>query len=183
LLARLFARPFNVLVMDEPTNDLDIETLELLEERLATWPGTLLLVSHDRAFIDHVVTSTLVFEGGGRVQEYIGGYEDWLRQRRQSAPAEVQRVAAGSAREVVTSHAKDPRAPRKLSYKEQRELEELPSRIDMLETEQRQLQSRVASAEFYKESAAEIHEALSRLDELETLLLAAYTRWDALDST
>jgi ABC transport system ATP-binding/permease protein len=183
LLARLFARPFNVLVMDEPTNDLDIETLELLEERLATWPGTLLLVSHDRAFIDHVVTSTLVFEGGGRVQEYVGGYEDWLRQRRQSAPAQAQRVAAGSAREVVTSHAKDPRAPRKLSYKEQRELEELPSRIDMLETEQRQLQSRVASAEFYKGSAAEIHEALSRLEELETLLLAAYTRWDALDST
>jgi ABC transport system ATP-binding/permease protein len=130
-----------------------------------------------------VVTSTLVFEGGGRVQEYVGGYEDWLRQRRQSAPAQAQRVAAGSAREVVTSHAKDPRAPRKLSYKEQRELEELPSRIDMLETEQRQLQSRVASAEFYKESAAEIHEALSRLEELETLLLAAYTRWDALDST
>ncbi len=181
LLARLFARPFNVLVMDEPTNDLDIETLELLEERLATWPGTLLLVSHDRAFIDHVVTSTLVFEDGGHVQEYVGGYEDWLRQRRQSAPAQAQRVAAGSAREV-TSHAKDPLAPRKLSYKEQRELEELPSRIDMLETEQRQLQSRVASAEFYKESAAEIHEALSRLDELETLLLAAYTRWDALDS-
>ena len=181
LLARLFARPFNVLVMDEPTNDLDIETLELLEERLATWPGTLLLVSHDRAFIDHVVTSTLVFEGEGRVQEYVGGYEDWLRQRRQSAPAQAQRVAAGSAREV-TSRAKDPRAPRKLSYKEQRELEELPSRIDVLETEQRQLQSRVASAEFYKESAAEIHEALSRLDELETLLLAAYTRWDALDS-
>jgi ATP-binding cassette subfamily F protein uup len=181
LLARLFARPFNVLVMDEPTNDLDIETLELLEERLASWPGTLLLVSHDRAFIDHVVTSTLVFEDGGHVQEYVGGYEDWLRQRRQSAPAQAQRVAAGSAREV-TSHAKDPLAPRKLSYKEQRELEELPSRIDVLETEQRQLQSRVASAEFYKESAAEIHEALSRLDELETLLLAAYTRWDALDS-
>jgi ABC transport system ATP-binding/permease protein len=168
--------------MDEPTNDLDIETLELLEERLATWPGTLLLVSHDRAFIDHVVTSTLVFEGEGRVHEYVGGYEDWLRQRRQSAPAEAQRVAAGSAGNAVTSHTKDPRAQRKLSYKEHRELEELPSRIDTLETEQRQLQSRVASAEFYKESAAEIHEALSRLDELETLLLAAYTRWDALDS-
>jgi ATP-binding cassette subfamily F protein uup len=182
LLARLFARPFNVLVMDEPTNDLDIETLELLEERLASWPGTLLLVSHDRAFIDHVVTSTLVFEGEGRVHEYVGGYEDWLRQRRQSAPAEAQRVAAGSAGNVVTNHTKDPRAQRRLSYKEHRELEELPSRIDTLETEQRQLQSRVASAEFYKESAAEIHEALSRLDELETLLLAAYTRWDALDS-
>ncbi len=98
LLARLFARPFNVLVMDEPTNDLDIETLELLEERLATWPGTLLLVSHDRAFIDHVVTSTLVFEGEGRVQEFIGGYEDWLRQRRQAEPAPARRIAATPAR-------------------------------------------------------------------------------------
>ena len=95
LLARLFARPFNVLVMDEPTNDLDIETLELLEERLATWQGTLLLVSHDRAFIDHVVTSTLVFEGEGRVQEYVGGYEDWLRQRRQAMPAASASVPRG----------------------------------------------------------------------------------------
>ena len=94
LLARLFARPFNVLVMDEPTNDLDIETLELLEERLVSWPGTLLLVSHDRAFIDHVVTSTLVFEGEGRVQEYVGGYEDWLRQRRQAAAGRTARTAA-----------------------------------------------------------------------------------------
>jgi ATP-binding cassette subfamily F protein uup len=105
LLARLFARPFNVLVMDEPTNDLDIETLELLEERLATWPGTLLLVSHDRAFIDHVVTSTLVFEGEGRVQEYVGGYEDWLRQRRNAeAEAEatpVRRAGSGANASAV----------------------------------------------------------------------------------
>ena len=97
LLARLFARPFNVLVMDEPTNDLDIETLELLEERLATWPGTLLLVSHDRAFIDHVVTSTLAFEGDGRVQEYIGGYEDWLRQRREAESQSARRATAAAA--------------------------------------------------------------------------------------
>ena len=177
LLARLFARPFNVLVMDEPTNDLDIETLELLEERLATWPGTLLLVSHDRAFIDHVVTSTLVFEGDGHVQEYIGGYEDWLRQRRS--------VVSGSSRTPVVSGLSRTRSvtsPRKPSYKEQLELEQLPARIEALEVEQRQLQAAVSDADFYKKPAAEIHETLGRLEELETLLLDAYTRWDALDS-
>ena len=177
LLARLFARPFNVLVMDEPTNDLDIETLELLEERLATWPGTLLLVSHDRAFIDHVVTSTLVFEGDGHVQEYIGGYEDWLRQRRS--------VVSGSSRTPVVSGLSRTRSvtsPRKPSYKEQLELEQLPARIEALEEEQRQLQAAVSDADFYKKPAAEIHETLGRLEELETLLLDAYTRWDALDS-
>jgi len=183
LLARLFARPFNVLVMDEPTNDLDIETLELLEERLANWPGTLLLVSHDRAFIDHVVTSTLVFEGEGRVREYVGGYEDWLRQRRQAEPAPVRRAATASAGSTDTvEESAGARPPRKRSYKEQRELEELPSRIEALEAEQQQLQAAVASADFYKRPAAEIHESLARLEELETLLLAAYTRWDALDS-
>jgi ATP-binding cassette subfamily F protein uup len=181
LLARLFARPFNVLVMDEPTNDLDIETLELLEERLVNWQGTLLLVSHDRAFIDHVVTSTLVFEGEGRVQEYIGGYEDWLRQRRQAEPQPV-RKAVSTTRSESTSDAKDARATRKPSYKEQLELEQLPSRIEGLEAEQRQLQADVASPDFYKRPAVEIHEVLARLEELETLLLASYTRWDALDS-
>jgi len=181
LLARLFARPFNVLVMDEPTNDLDIETLELLEERLVTWPGTLLLVSHDRAFIDHVVTSTLVFEGDGRVQEYIGGYEDWLRQRRQ-AELEPARKGGASARGESPSDADAARTNRKPSYKEQLELERLPSRIEALEAEQQELQAAVASPDFYKRPAAEIHEALARLEELETLLLAAYTRWDALDS-
>jgi len=177
LLARLFARPFNVLVMDEPTNDLDIETLELLEERLATWPGTLLLVSHDRAFIDHVVTSTLVFEGDGHVQEYIGGYEDWLRQRRS--------VVSGSSRTPVLSgfsRTRSVTSPRKPSYKEQLELEQLPARIEALEVEQRQLQAAVSDADFYKKPAGEIHETLGRLEELETLLLDAYTRWDALDS-
>ena len=181
LLARLFARPFNVLVMDEPTNDLDIETLELLEERLVSWAGTLLLVSHDRAFIDHVVTSTLVFEGDGRVQEYVGGYEDWLRQRRQAQPDAIR--AGGTTRaESTTADTNAPRANRKPSYKEQLELEQLPSRIEGLETEQRQLRAAVTSADFYKRPAAEIHDTLARLEELETLLLAAYTRWDALDS-
>jgi ATP-binding cassette subfamily F protein uup len=185
LLARLFARPFNVLVMDEPTNDLDIETLELLEERLATWPGTLLLVSHDRAFIDHVVTSTLVFEGEGRVQEYVGGYEDWLRQRRSAeaeATATPARRATSGANAAAIATKEPARAARKPSYKEQMELEQLPARIEALETEQKQLQSLVTSEEFYKRPASEIHEALARLEELEALLLAAYTRWDALDS-
>ena len=179
LLARLFARPFNVLVMDEPTNDLDIETLELLEERLATWPGTLLLVSHDRAFIDHVVTSTFVFEGDGHVQEYIGGYEDWLRQRRRTP------VVSGSSRTPEaepTPARRGATSPRKPSYKEQLELEQLPARIETLEAEQRQLQAAVSDADFYKKPAGEIHETLARLEELETLLLDAYTRWDALDS-
>src|SRR5688572_6607385 len=138
LLARLFARPFNVLVMDEPTNDLDIETLELLEERFANWQGTLLLVSHDRAFIDHVVTSTLVFEGDGRVQEYVGGYEDWLRQRRRADLVPAPRLA--EAVDGGAIHAQEPaRSPRKPSFREQRELEELPSRIEALEAEQQQL--------------------------------------------
>jgi len=182
LLARLFARPFNVLVMDEPTNDLDIETLELLEERLATWPGTLLLVSHDRAFIDHVVTSTLAFEGDGRVEEYIGGYEDWLRQRREAQSQSVRRVTAAAADGSPPGPRDGPGVSRKPSYKEQIELEQLPVRIEALEAEQRQLQAEVTSADFYKRPASEIHGALGRLEELETLLLDAYTRWDVLDS-
>ncbi len=182
LLARLFARPFNVLVMDEPTNDLDIETLELLEERLAAWPGTLLLVSHDRAFIDHVVTSTFVFEGDGRVQEYVGGYEDWLRQRRQAGPAAGRRPHVAARANAAAVEDRGDSRSRKPSYKEQRELEQLPAQIEALETEQKQLQVDVSSPDFYKRPAAEIHEALARLEELETLLLAAYARWDALDS-
>jgi ATP-binding cassette subfamily F protein uup len=169
--------------MDEPTNDLDIETLELLEARLATWEGTLLLVSHDRAFVDHVVTSTLVFEGEGHVQEYVGGYEDWLRQSRQAAPPPLRRKTASAAATVKTTEVSEPSgAPRKPSYKEQRELQELPARIEALEAEQRLLQATVTSNEFYKRPAVEIHQALFRLEELETLLLAAYTRWDALES-
>ena len=168
-----------MLVLDEPTNDLDIETLELLEERLSTWQGTLLLVSHDRAFIDHVVTSTLVFEGEGRVQEFIGGYEDWLRQKRSAAPPPTRRTApAGPSRGVP-----GPGGPsRKPSHKEQQELRQLPSRIEALELEQQRLHAAVAGPEFYKRPATEITEALDRLEELETLLLDAYTRWEALES-
>ena len=155
LLARLFTRPANVLVLDEPTNDLDLETLELLESELVEWPGTLLLVSHDRAFLDNVVTSTFVFEGDGRVQEYVGGYEDWVRQRapEPETPRRVRRGARPRTRRA-SGHRTPPVAAvksKKLSYKEQRELEALPAHIEALEAEQRELNARVAGPAFYKE--------------------------------
>jgi ATP-binding cassette subfamily F protein uup len=203
LLARLFTRPANVLVLDEPTNDLDIETLELLEEVLVEWPGTLLLVSHDRVFLDDVVTSTLVFEGEGRIQEYVGGYHDWVRQR----DAAMSSDAAVSRRFPSTQHesrhvartrdsgegvndAADglqtvPSAAvhkRKLSYKEQRELHELPARIEALEQEQRALEARISGPDFYKSSRAEIEAALARVDPLAKALLDAYARWHDLES-
>src|SRR5688500_8892275 len=179
LLARLLTRPANVLVLDEPTNDLDIETLELLESYLVDWPGTLLLVSHDRTFIDHVVTSTLVFEGEGYVQEYVGGYEDWLRQRPEPQLPLVDRV---SPRPAGTAIARSPGGKKKLSFNEQRELEELPRRIEQLESEQEAIHARIASADFYKESSDAIAQALARVDELKDFLHDAYARWDELDS-
>jgi ATP-binding cassette subfamily F protein uup len=180
LLARLFTRPANVLVLDEPTNDLDIETLELLESLLAEWTGTLLLVSHDRAFIDNVVTSTLVFEGGGRVREYVGGYEDWLRQR-------TPPVAAGDPSKSLREPAAGLKTggyekPRKASYREQQELLALPGRIERLEAEQQRLLAAVASPDFYKEPAGTIEATLARVQTIEQELLDAMARWDELDS-
>ncbi len=191
LLARLFTRPANLLVLDEPTNDLDIETLELLEEELVEWPGTLLLVSHDRAFLDNVVTSTFVFEGDGRVNEYVGGYEDWVRQR--TAHEKSQRAGAkGEKRAPAVSDdarasgssklAKAQTTVKKLSYKEQRELDGLPARIETLETEQRALAARIAAPEFYKEPGAAIAEALARVDTLANELAVVYDRWHALEA-
>jgi ABC transport system ATP-binding/permease protein len=179
LLARLFTRAANVLVLDEPTNDLDLDTLELLEEQLVEWPGTLLLVSHDRAFLDNVVTSTLVFEDGGHVQEYVGGYEDWLRQRKKVEVGSLKPEAGGRKprRERST-----PERSQKLSYKEQRELEGLPARIEALEVEQRALQERTRGAEFYKESPDAIRGALARVDAIEAELVDAYARWHELES-
>ena len=179
LLARLLTRPANVLVLDEPTNDLDIETLELLESYLVDWPGTLLLVSHDRAFIDHVVTSTLVFEGEGRVQEYVGGYEDWLRQRPEPTVQTANRI---SPRPAAATTAGKAGGRKKLSFNEQRELDELPGRIAQLESEQEELHLRIASPDFYKEPSDAIARALARVDELKDFLHDAYARWDELDS-
>ena len=145
LLARLFARPANVLVLDEPTNDLDIDSLELLENMLQDYSGTLLLVSHDRAFLDNVVTQTIAAEGGGRWREYVGGYTDWLRQRPQA------RVSAPSKPTVVAAPAEPEAAPkRKLSYKEQRELETLPGEIEKLEVEQQQLTQKMSGADYHR---------------------------------
>ena len=177
LLARLFTRPANVLVLDEPTNDLDLETLELLEEELVEWPGTLLLVSHDRAFLDNVVTSTIVFEGDGRVQEYVGGYEDWVRQRRAGPTASAKAAAVKKTRATPVSSVK-----KRLSYKEQRELGALPARIEALEAEQRDLRARIASQDFYKAPRADIEARLARVDPLVQELTDAYTRWHDLES-
>jgi ATP-binding cassette subfamily F protein uup len=175
LLARLFAKPSNLLVLDEPTNDLDVETLELLEEHLMDYQGTVLLVSHDRAFLDNVVTSSLVFEGGGRVSEYVGGYSDWLRQR--PAPA-----AAEPASKRPSSREEPQHRSRKRSYNEERELASLPQRIEALEAEQEALHERMGDPGFYQQDSEHIAAATARLAELEAELEQAYARWEALES-
>ncbi len=184
LLARLFAKPSNLLVMDEPTNDLDAETLDLLEELIGDYAGTLLLVSHDRAFLDNVVSSTLVFEGEGRIGDYVGGYSDWVRQRR-AAPA-AKAAAAEAARPSPTSQAspppRAPRGPRKRSYKEQRELDALPGHIQLLEAQQRELQAAISDPNLFRRQPAEAGAVLQRLQALELEIEAAYARWDTLES-
>jgi ATP-binding cassette subfamily F protein uup len=184
LLARLFARPSNLLVMDEPTNDLDADTLELLEEMVANYAGTLLLVSHDRAFLDNVVTSTLVFEGGAQVNEYVGGYSDWLRQRRAvEAAAPGSARAASAATEVAPSDAAPARSrARRLSYKEQRELEALPEKIQLLEAEQLELQTAIADPALFQGPVARGAAALQRLQSLAAEIETAYSRWHELES-
>ncbi|MGB5259557.1 MAG: ATP-binding cassette domain-containing protein [Gammaproteobacteria bacterium] len=178
LLARLFARPANLLVMDEPTNDLDVETLELLEELLMGFSGTLLLVSHDREFLDNVVTSTLVFEGDGSIGEYVGGYSDWLRQQQPVAEAHGKR----SPSKPVASRGKPAAKANKLSYRDQRELEALPGRIESLEGEQRQLQQAVSEPGFYQQPDAQVKAALARLETVTAELETCYARWEALES-
>jgi ATP-binding cassette subfamily F protein uup len=175
LLARLFSQPANLLVLDEPTNDLDIETLELLEELLVAYRGTLLLVSHDRAFLDNVVTSTLVFEGDARVTEYVGGYGDWLRQRRPAAAA-APRPAANAPAPVAA-----PRAG-KQSYKDRRELEQVPAKIEALETEQTALIERASQPKLYKGDPAEQTRVRDRLAAIDVELEAAYARWHELEA-
>jgi len=181
LLARLFAQPANLLVMDEPTNDLDVETLELLEELLLEYQGTLLLVSHDRAFLDNAVTGTLVFEGDGRIGEYVGGYTDWLRQRRNPAAPATEALRAKT--QIPASAAEKTRTKsRKLSYKEQREIETLPGKIETLETEHSQLQAAVSAAGFYQQPGEAISATLARLQSVTAELEEYYARWEALES-
>ena len=173
LLARLFARPSNVLVLDEPTNDLDVETLELVEDLLVEYSGTVLLVSHDREFLNEVATSTLVFEGDGAVREYPGGYDDWVAQRKAAASATLIRGEAEK-----TSVAK----PRKLSNQARKELQEIPGRITTLESELEELHVRMANPNFYKGSPADIQSATNRLAEISPELDRLYARWGELES-
>ncbi|MBB4843135.1 ATP-binding cassette subfamily F protein uup [Paucibacter oligotrophus] len=189
LLARLFARPANVLVLDEPTNDLDIETLELLEELLADYDGTVFLVSHDRRFLDNVVTSTIVNEGDGRWREYEGGVQDWLIQSKRAAalraknePAAVASAPAPAPAPVASPDALVVAKPKKLSYKEQRELDELPQRIAALEAEQTQLNALLNGSELYSQGAARIAEVTARAGEIDEQLLALMERWEVLDA-
>ena len=173
LLARLFARPANVLVLDEPTNDLDIESLELLEAALQEYEGTLLLVSHDRAFLDNVVTSVLAPEGGGAWREYAGGYSDWVRQRPAAAAVEEKAAAKAAARDKSRA---------KLSYKETRELAALPGEIEALEAEQKALAEKMSAPEYFRQPPAALNADQQRNIEIEALLLEKLERWEALEA-
>jgi ATP-binding cassette subfamily F protein uup len=182
LLARLFAKPANVLVLDEPTNDLDIETLELLEELLQDYPGTVFLVSHDRRFVDAVVTSTIVAEGDGRWREYEGGVEDWLAQSQRAAAPTPKPVADVPKAAPVTAPAAAAPKRTKLSYKEQRELDDLPARIEALETEQKTLGDALAGTELYQQGSARITEVQTRYAAIEEELMGLLERWETLSA-
>lgn len=181
LLAKLFARPSNLLVMDEPTNDLDSETLELLEERLAEYPGTLLLVSHDRSFLDNVITSSLVMEGKGRVGDYVGGYSDWQRQKLDGIEVEVARPTQSPDRKDQTKSGAKEAKPKKLSYKFARELEQLPGKVEALEQEIAELGQQMNDPAFFRQPSETIAEETARAGYLQNELDAAYQRWEELE--
>jgi ABC transport system ATP-binding/permease protein len=182
LLAKLFAKPANIIVLDEPTNDLDAETLEMLEERLVQFEGTVLLVSHDRAFLNNVVTSTIVFEPTG-VKEYVGGYDDWLRQRPQPTEAAPQQKPTPAKSTAATKETGDDSSSktRKLSYKEKRELEGLPARIEQLETELQTIHDAMSSPDYFRQPGDLLAKDQARLKALEDEIAAAYHRYEELD--
>jgi len=180
ILAKLFTRPANLLILDEPTNDLDIETLEVLEKKLCDYTGTLIVVSHDRQFLDNIVTSTIVFEDGGNVQEYVGGYSDWLRQGHHLAetdsplqPEEKKRVAAERRKNKTRT---------KLSYKDQRELDQLPAEIESIEATIKELQQLVAAPDFYAQDTASVQQKLKELNDAESRLEQCVERWGELET-
>lgn len=176
LLAKLFTIPSNVLVMDEPTNDLDTDTLELLEEMLTEYNGTVILVSHDREFLNNVVTSTIAFEGDGEVVEYVGGYDDWLRQSAPQAPVRKEKI-------VKAERPRQQRErPRSISFKEKKELEELPARIESLEEERNRLFQNLADPTFYREDGTRLPEIKARIEALEKDISLCYERWEILES-
>jgi len=183
LLAKLFLKPANILVLDEPTNDLDVETLELLEELLLNYDGTVLLVSHDRSFLDNIVTHCLVFEGNGKISESIGGYSDWFAEKQVLTP---QKQNTTSPKKEKKKAAKPTSLPsnnqqKKLSYKEQRELDQLPEKLESLEQQIDDLQTVMSQADFYKQSADEISQAQQQLADLESKLEQTYQRWESLE--
>jgi len=180
LLARLFAMPANLLILDEPTNDLDIETLEILEDLLLDYEGTLLLVSHDRAFLNNIVTSTLILDGSGDVKEFVGGYEDWQKQL-DEVPASRSTPKPASTTQTESKSENKPTA-RKLSYNEKRELDELPQRIQKLEEEQHQLTVKMEAPAFYQQEGSLITQAVERLEQIQKELSQAYERWAELES-
>ncbi|MHB8881191.1 MAG: ATP-binding cassette domain-containing protein [Thermodesulfovibrionales bacterium] len=179
LLAKLFTKPSNVLVLDEPTNDLDADTLELLEELLIDYTGTVFLVSHDREFLNNIVTSTIVFEGDGRLAEYVGGYDDWLRQRGGPQP---QQARPKEAARPEKTRPKQPARPRVLTFRERHELEALPPLIESLEAERTRLYEMLADPGFYRQDGSRIPEAKARIQELEEEISAGYERWELLES-
>ena len=180
LLARLFAKPANVIVLDEPTNDLDAETLELLEEKLVQFTGTVLMVSHDRAFLNNVVTSTLVFEDDG-LREYVGGFDDWQRQSPKRSTARDRSDETSKNKTSGKAKASKTEQPKKLSYKEKREFEKLPLTIEQLENQIAEIHRQMGSPDFYQKPGSEISKVQTSLTSLETELSAAYLRWEALD--
>ena len=181
LLARLFARPANLVVLDEPTNDLDIESLELLEQKLQDYSGTLLLVSHDRRFLDNVVTQTVAAEGDGLWREYVGGYSDWLKQRGRAAPPGTTGKPAAAKIPAPAATAQVGKLRAKLSYKEQRELDSLPQEIETLEREQADLTARMSQPDYHRQGGEQLRADNRRLEEIEGLLLAKFARWEALE--
>jgi ATP-binding cassette subfamily F protein uup len=181
LLARLFTRPANVLVLDEPTNDLDIETLELLEELLAQYDGTLFLVSHDRAFLDNVVTQVIAFEGDGKLKEYVGGYEDWVRVKKYAAAQTLPRREA-QVKPAAAAATPKAKSSAKLSFKEAHELEEIPQRIAVLEREQEGISAALSGANLYRDNPAHAKQLQERTTVIEDELLTLMTRWEYLES-
>jgi ATP-binding cassette subfamily F protein uup len=179
ILAKLFTRPANLLVLDEPTNDLDVETLEVLEDRLTEYSGTLIVVSHDREFLDNVVTSTVVFEQDGSIQEYVGGYSDWLRQGHELAitdsPFEIEE------RKRLAAAERKQKKPKKLSYKDQRELDQLPGEIEALESDIKAIQKDIAAADFYTQEQQLVQAKLQQLTDTEALLESRVERWSELE--
>ena len=179
MLAKLFAKASNVLVLDEPTNDLDAETLELLESLIVEYPGTVLMVSHDREFLNNVVTSTMVFEGNGVVKEFVGGYDDWVRQRGDK-PTDVVKPAKSLKSDLQPATPAASKV-KKLSFKEQRELTDLPDRIAKLEKEQTELTAMMSAPGFYQRSGGVISQTTQRLDAISTELRLAFERWESLE--